>query len=277
MKIILYLATAIKKYRESAVAAYSGQTAFYLILSFFPFLMFFFTLLDLTPLSEADFLMWASTFVPAAFQEMLAQFSNEIYSGNTGGRISITVLTAIYLSSRAFQALQQGLNAMYQVKESRNAVMLRVYSVFYSIVFAVVMILMLGIMVFGHWLGNFFALRLPWLNRGFAFVLRFRILIGIPVLFLIFWVLYYLLPNQKQRWRQQIWGALFASAGWMLLSACFSLYVDSHSNYTSFYGTMTTLVFLLLWVYGCMYLIFLGGIINSARIDVANFRRQIRP
>jgi uncharacterized BrkB/YihY/UPF0761 family membrane protein len=40
---------------------------------------------------------------------------------------------------------------------------------------------------------------------------------------------------------------------------------------------MTTLVFLLLWVYGCMYLIFLGGIINSARIDVANFRRQIRP
>jgi membrane protein len=269
MKLFFYVVTGIKKYRESAVAAFSGQTAFFLILSFFPFLMFLFTLLDLTPLSEKDFLLWSSSFVPEAFQEMLAGFTNEIYSGNTGGRISITVLTAIYLSSRAFLALQQGLNSMYQVKESRNAVVLRIYSVFYSIVFAVVIILMLSIMVFGHWLGLFISLRIPWLAHGFEFVLRFRILICIPVLFLLFWVMYYFLPNQKQRWKQQIWGAVFAAVGWLALSGFFSLYVDSHSNYTSFYGTMTTLAFLLLWVYGCMYLIFLGGIINSTRIDVA--------
>jgi membrane protein len=49
------------------------------------------------------------------------------------------------------------------------------------------------------------------------------------------------------------------------------MYVDSHSNYTSFYGTMTTLAFLLLWVYGCMYIVFLGGIINSTKMDVTMF------
>jgi membrane protein len=233
--------------------------------------MFLFTLLDLTPLSEADFLLWASSFVPEAFQELISGFSNEIYSGNTGGRISITVLTAIYLSSRAFQALQQGLNSMYQVKESRNAIMLRVYSVIYSILFAVVLILILSVMVFGHWLALFFSMRVPWIAKGFSLVLRFRVLICIPVLFLLFWAMYYFMPNQKQKWRQQVWGAAFAAIGWVVMSGFFSMYVDSHSNYTSFYGTMTTLAFLLLWVYGCMYIVFLGGIINSTKMDVMVF------
>ncbi len=268
MKYVLYLISGIKKFQKSAVSAYAGQASFFLILSFFPFLMFFFALLDLTPLSEADFLMWASTFVPDAFHDLLMGFSNEIYSGSSGGRISITMLTAIYLSSRSFLAFQQGLNSMYQVKESRNVIIIRLYSVLYSIVLAVVMLLMLAIMVFGHKIGEFFALRIPWLEGGFEIILKFRLLICIPVLFLMFWVLYYFLPNQKQRWRDQIPGAVFSAVGWVALSVFFSLYVNRHSNYTSFYGTMTTIAFLLLWVYGCMYVLFLGGIVNSAKMDV---------
>lgn len=269
MKLILYLANAIKKFRTSALAAYAGQTAFFLILSFFPFMMFFFTLLDLTPLSQRDFLLWASGFIPEAFHNLLTEFTSEIYSGNTGGRISLTVITAIYLSSRAFWGLQQGLNSMYQVKESRNIFMLRIYSIFYSVVFAFIMMLMLGIMVFGHWIGAFLSQRIPWMGDGIQLILRFRVIICIPVLFVLFWILYYFLPSQKQKWRDQVPGAVFAAVGWLFLSAFFSMYVDRHGDYASFYGTMTTIAFLLLWVYGCMYILFLGGIINSAKIDMS--------
>ena len=268
MKFILYVVCGIKKFRSSAVAAYARQTAFFLILSFFPFMMFFFSLLDLTPLSEKDFFMFVSGFVPEAFKEILTGFSHDIYTGSSGSRISITILTAIYLSSRAFLALTQGMNAMYQVKESRNGIVIRIYSIVYSIVFAVTLILVLGIMVFGHRLGDIIAVQLPLLANGFDLIFRFRILICIAVLFLFFWVLYYFLPNQKQRWLKQIPGAIFSSVGWMFMSVFFSIYVDSHSNYTSFYGTMTTIAFLLLWLYCCVYVLFLGGIINSAKMDV---------
>lgn len=268
MKYMLYLISGLKKFQKSAVSAYAGQASFFLILSFFPFLMFFFALLDLTSLSEADFLRVLSTFVPETFHALLKGFSNEIYSGSSGGRISITMLMAIYLSSRAFLAFQQGLNSMYQVKESRNVIIIRLYSVLYSIVLAIVMLLMLAIMVFGRRIGKFLALRIPWLEGGFEMILKFRFLIGVPVLFFMFWILYYFLPNQKQRWRDQIPGAVFSSVGWVVLSSFFSLYVNSHSNYVSFYGTMTTIAFLLLWVYGCMYVLFLGGIVNSVRMDV---------
>lgn len=268
MKIILYLRSGIIKYKNSAISAYAGQTAFLLVLSFFPFMLFFFSLLNLTPLSEKDFMDWAGSFVPQAFQELLYNFTHEIYTGSTGGRISFTIITAIYLSSRCFLALQRGLNSVYQVEESRNAFWLRVYSIIYSVVLAVMFILVLGIMVFGHWLGEFFLSRIQIIGYAFQTVMHYRILICAPTLFLFFWLLYYFMPSQKQRWKQQIPGAVFSAAGWMFLSMFFSLYVDRHSSYASFYGTMTTIAFVMLWVYVCMYLLFLGGLINSVQMEV---------
>ena len=67
-----------RKYRESTLSVYSGQTSFFLILSAFPFLLFFFSLLDLTPLSEADFLFAASQIVPESLSETLASLTYDI-------------------------------------------------------------------------------------------------------------------------------------------------------------------------------------------------------
>ena len=57
-------------------------------------------------------------------------------------------------------------------------------------------------------------------------------------------------------------GAVFAAAAWMIFSGIFSVYVDKYNNYSSFYGTMTTIALIMVWLYGCMYVLFIGGIIN---------------
>lgn len=48
----------------------------------------------------------------------------------------------------------------------------------------------------------------------------------------------------------------------MIFSGIFSVYVDKYNNYSSFYGTMTTIALIMVWLYGCMYVLFIGGIIN---------------
>ena len=60
----------------------------------------------------------------------------------------------------------------------------------------------------------------------------------------------------------QLPGAVFAAAAWMIFSGIFSVYVDKYNNYSSFYGTMTTIALIMVWLYGCMYVLFIGGIIN---------------
>lgn len=250
--------TLLQNYQNSKLPIYAGQTTFFLILSSFPFLLFFFSLLKLTPLSEGDFLYWAEHLIPHSLSDTLTALTNEIYAQSNGGTISITILSALWLSSKAFVSLQQGLNVMYRVKETRNYILMRLYGVFYSVILALLLQIVLGIMVFGK------KIRKDILPETLFFdqIIDFRLFICVPVLFLFFLLLYIFLPNRKQIAKGQIPGAVFASAAWIIFSYGFSIYVDKFSNYASFYGTMTTIALIMVWLYGCMYMLFLGGLLN---------------
>ena len=69
----------------------------------------------------------------------MKDLASEVYASGTG-RLSITMITAVYLSSKAFISFQLGLDDMYHVKENRNFILRRIYSVLYSIVFALALI-----------------------------------------------------------------------------------------------------------------------------------------
>ncbi len=254
----------IDKFSDSAISAYSGQSAFFLMLSFFPFMLFFFSLLNLTPLTEADFVKWTQTLVPESFHDIIDGFASDVYASGSG-RISITVITAIYLSSKAFISLQRGLDDMYQVRTRKNFIFIRLYSILYSIVFAIILILMLGFLVFGNNVRDKL-LRAIGISGNAGIignVVDYRMIICIPVLILFFWLLYIFLPNRIQRAGYQLPGAVFSAVTWIIFSGIFSIYVDKYNNYASFYGTMTTIALIMVWLYGCMYVLFLGGLINA--------------
>ena len=262
MKILIKYGRRISDiFQKAALSAYAGQSAFFMMLSFFPFLLFFFSVLNLTPLSQEDFTIWLLTVVPEAFEDFVKGFTQEIYKGSTG-RISITILFAIFLSSKAFLSLQQGMNAVYEVKEQRNYILLRIYGMIYSLILALILVFMLALMVFGNWIHMHFLAKLPLIGELADRILNFRILISGLILFVFMWLIYVFLPNQKQTWRAQIPGAVFSSVGWVAFSYGFSIYVDYFSNYSSFYGATTTIVLAMVWLYGCMYMIFIGGLIN---------------
>ena len=262
MKILIKYGRRISDiFQKAALSAYAGQSAFFMMLSFFPFLLFFFSVLNLTPLSQEDFTIWLLTVVPEAFEDFVKGFTQEIYKGSTG-RISITMLFAIFLSSKAFLSLQQGMNAVYEVKEQRNYILLRIYGMIYSLILALILVFMLALMVFGNWIHMHYLAKLPLIGELADRILNFRILISGLILFVFMWLIYVFLPNQKQTWRAQIPGAVFSSVGWVAFSYGFSIYVDYFSNYSSFYGATTTIALAMVWLYGCMYMIFLGGLIN---------------
>ena len=67
----------------------------------------------------------------------------------------------------------------------------------------------------------------------------------------------------KTTLRKQLPGAVFTACGWLLLSFFFSVYLDVFEGFTSMYGSLTTIILIMLWLYGCMYIILLGGEINA--------------
>ena len=256
-EMIKWMRLFLDAFSKRNVSAYAGQAAFFLMLSFFPFLMFFFEILKLTPLTEAKFESWAMTIIPESFQELISFFAKEIYAGG-GGRLSLTIVTAVFLSAKAFVSLTNGLNSMHQVHETRNFILRKLYAMVCSVVFAFMLLLTLALMVFGRYLYDYLLSGIPVLKD----IIHFRLLICVLVLFLFFLILYVALPNKKLRARTQLTGALFAAVGWNLFSYLFSVYVERFSKYATFYGTMTLVALVMVWLYGCMYVLFLGGFIN---------------
>ena len=57
-------------------------------------------------------------------------------------------------------------------------------------------------------------------------------------------------------------GAMIASVGWIAYSVLFAFYIDNFSNYAPLYGSLTAVILLMLWLYSCMYILFLGAEIN---------------
>lgn len=258
------------EFTECNIPVHAGQTAFFMMLSFFPFMMLVFVLLNYIPLTAADFEEWLLPLIPDSFSEVMRGFIREIYAESSSGRISFAVITAIWLSSKAFVSLQQGLNAMFKTKENRDFILLRVYAVLYSVVFALMLIAVLALMVFGNRIHDTFFINFSVIES----IIHFRMIICISVLFLFFLILFYFLPNKKQYVRKQIPGAIFSSMAWILFSYFFSIYVDNYSRYSSFYGAMTTIALIMVWLYGCMYMVFLGGFINYILEEKAIWRNK---
>jgi len=247
-----------EKFTSSAISIYSGQTAFFIMLSLFPFMLFFFSILNLTPLTESDVTTWGMTLIPESFHGILLTFTEDIYNSSTG-RISATIIVALWLSSKAMVAIQYGLDSMYGIRETRNVLVMRILAILYSIALAVVLILLLGLMVFGKTLVNHLFPDVFALQQ----LVAFRYILIIPILILFFCTIFTVIPNQKHRFLHQLPGAFFSSLGWIMFSWLFSIYMDRYCNYASIYGAMTTIILLMIWLYGCSYVIFLGGLFNS--------------
>lgn len=262
-KIIQITKKAGNLFRLRALSAYSGQTAFFLILSFFPFLLFLFAILRLTPLSEEMLASFLLTLFPTSFRSFIGNMIHDIYTASSGSILSISIISAIWLGSKSFLSLIQGLNSMYQRDESRNYLIIRIFAFLYSILFALLILASLTIFVFGNWIHVHICNNFPFIETISNHIISFRLIIGFLILFVAFLLLYHILPNCKWKLREHVPGAFLSTFGWLLFSYLYSYYVDYFNNYSSFYGTMTTIALLMVWLYACMYILFLGGILNE--------------
>jgi membrane protein len=93
--------------------------------------------------------------------------------------------------------------------------------------------------------------------------LHFRVLVLIGLLSLVFTSCFLALPNRKSKLRSAIPGALLSAVAWVVFSSVFSFYINNFAHYSHFYGSLTTLVVSMLWLFFCMNILFYGGMVNA--------------
>lgn len=250
------------KTRTASISSHAGAAAFFMMLSFFPFTMFLLSLLRFTPITESNLGNIIQMIFPLSFGKTISGLISQIYDPKTDTLLPLSAITAIWLGSKSFLVLIRGINDVYEIKESRSFLLVRLLAFFYTFLFAILFVAVLTVLVFGNTLYYHLCRIFPLLQSKLLTIISIRPIVGFGVMFLFFLILYYFVPNHKTALLKQIPGALFTSAGWIIFSYIYSYYVDHFSNYSFFYGTMTTIALLMVWLYACMYLLFLGGILN---------------
>ncbi len=251
----------IQKVIDDHVAAYAAQSAFFLVLSLIPIILLLLTLVQYTPITKADVMTVAYQLFPVTIRATMISIINEVYN-QSRAIIPVTAVIAFWSAGRGTLAIANGLNCIQGQQETRNYFVLRLRAAFYTVLLILSIALCLILLGFGNGISMLLNEHLPFLRYVTEFIIEIRTIVMMLVLMLLFICIYRFLPNHKKRCQVHLPGAVFTAIGWTLASYLISIYTDIFRGFTNMYGSLTTIVLIMLWFYFCMYILLLGGEIN---------------
>ena len=227
------------------VGAYATQAACFLILSFIPCILFLTTLVRYTPITYNMVRDAIVAFVPENIQSFVLGIVVDVYKRSTA-IVPISALVALWSAGKGIQSLINGLNTIYHVKETRNWLITRIYAVFYTFSLVVALIICLLMLVLGNRIQELAAMYVPFVGKVLGRILGARTELVFAVLFLVFLLLYKVLPNRKATLKSQVPGALIIAVAWSIFSYGFSFYFEIFPGFSNMYGNLTTIIMVMI-------------------------------
>ena len=138
------------KFNKHRISVHAAHVTFFMLVSFFPFMMFFVTLLKYTPVSLENILSLSKRVIPAGLQPVLFSWLKETFSSAGSTLLSISIIGALWAGSKGFAGMTLELENIYEVPGHQNALLRRILSIFYTVVLSVMVISSLLILIYGN-------------------------------------------------------------------------------------------------------------------------------
>lgn len=252
-----------RRFREHELTALAAQLTFYLILSFFPFLIFLITLLSYAPLASDMPLDQLAGIMPWDAYIQVRAIIEDTLKARSHTLLSIGMLVTIWAASTGVSALIHGINQAYCEKETRSFWKVRGLSILFTLALALIILFAFVMLVLGRVLGESLFTVLE-ADNYFAHIWSYlRYLIPLITMLVVFTLLYRFSPNLRLNSREVLPGSILASGGWIISSSVFAWYVEHFADYTIIYGSLGGIVVLLIWLYLSSIVILVGGELNA--------------
>lgn len=260
----------VAKIKNDDVFALASQLAYYLVLSFFPFMLFLMTLVGFSDLSSTEILEALSVVLPKTIMKLTQSTIKEVSDNQHTGLLGLSILLMIWTSSSAFKAIIKSVNKAYDFKENRSFLKISIISMLGILALALIIILALAMLVFGNIISEYIKSS----NQIYKLILIiwniFRYAFIFIIMIFIFASIYRLAPTNKIKWKEVIPGSIFSTIGWILVSFGFSFYIDNFNNYSRFYGSLGAVFILMTWLFLISMIIILGVEINFVTSEIKN-------
>ena len=272
-KIINQLRYLVRKVKEYNIDAHAAGCAYYTILAFIPIIMLTLTVIKYLGLDQkVVFLICEEKMSSNILNDAIINIVREVYSKSLG-TITISVIFILWSAGKGFIGLCKGLSSTYEVEETNKFVRFRIRAIICTIIFILSVILTLLLLVFGNSINQILQERFNIFSNLINLLLKSKVILSVTILSIIFSIMYRFIPKHKYKFKNQIIGAIIASIACNIISIFYSVYVQIFTGFSLMYGSLTTIVLAMMWVYGCMYSILFGGVINKLMAEYVEKRK----
>lgn len=262
-KGVLYV---VKRMNDPYYAGVAAELAFFFLLSIIPTVMLLGIMSGLFSVSLNFMVEFIKIYTPIEFYELISPY---LIPSKYGNLSIIFFILSLWLASRGFFALIRISNYAYGIKlEGHFKLAERFKAMKITLLLIFMIIFGLLIVIYGRLIGVFISV-----HSASLFINPFRInnlwyAMRWPFAFIVFyWIMIYIYSrsiNQKTQYKSVRAGALFSTIGILMASLIFSYYASNFARYDIIYGSLASVISLLLWFYLIGYVIVIGIHINIA-------------
>src|SRR5690625_4768026 len=236
----------LDRMNDADVFGLSAQLAYFFLLSLFPFLLFLVTLIGYLPIDVQVIMEFINVYAPEEIGQLIESNLNNLVQSQRGSIISISIIGTLWSASNGVNAITKAFNRAYNVGEDRSFLVVRLIAMVMTIAMVGVIAIPFILPIFGEMIGLYIFSFLGLSEEFIQIWNTSRWIISSLIFLIVLLSLYILVPNVRIYVKDAIFGAIFATVGWQLVSLAFSYYVQTIGDYSATYGSLGAVIILMI-------------------------------
>lgn len=254
-----YINKIVEILKKPEMGVLPGQLAFFMLLSLVPIITLIGYGAGLFNINMDTIIDLLNKIVPGGAEALVPYIS-----GNSIDLfLTIMFIWMFYLASNAFNTVIVISNRIYGIDKS-NWFKRRIKAIIMTLVLVLMIIIVLLVPVYGHKILEIFDV-IDFLNISDAvvnFYHAFKIPLTWLTMFIVIRSIYEISPDRVRKNSHLNTGALFTSIGWSIVTAIYTIMAKNVATYNIFYGALSNIAFLMLWLYFMSFIFVIGLCLN---------------
>lgn len=263
-EILFFFAWSIRK---GLIATRASSLAFHFFMALVPMGLVLVIASSYVPFFDFknDIVPILSGFIPESLVDSFIKGLDEIGNSTINSMISIGFIMALYFISNGFSEMIQAFNSSKIKFEKRSWISTKLISFVLVIGFVLAALFIFLFMVWERKLMLMSADLIPFIENNYGWIdysIVF-IIIGTIIYFSVS-VLYYVGPSDRSTFKFFSAGATLATVLILMIFLAYSFYITNFANYDAIYGSVGTMIIILIWIYLNAYALLIGFELNAS-------------
>lgn len=266
----------IMELQKTSLNNRAAALAYNFMLALFPAIIFLFTLIAYIPVTnfQENLLSIFAQIMPTNAYDAFQSTIFEIVKIQNGKLLSLGFITALYFATNGVSNLMQAFNKSSLILETRSWLKRRVIALMLTVVISIALLIAIVIMIAGQAVINFLQTQLHSKAHFWFWLIAFSRWIVILVIFFVsICILYRYGPSNKRKWKFINPGSILATSLAILTSIGFTYYTNNFSSYNKVYGSIGTLIVVMIYLYLNSLILLIGFELNAS-VDLS--KRTVR-